>query len=139
MPPSLPRSPGSDISHDAVYDRDSDILGWRESGDWVGPFWSLPTSNVRDGCQPCPGRRRDHPSHGGSRDAEVPAGMSALARRILPICLISGRCAPDCGMAQHGDGAVAWMVGASRPSPGQKDGTGALFAKPPPEIGRAHV
>src|SRR3546814_17885252 len=56
--------------------------------------------------------------------------MSALARRILPICLISGRCAPDCGMAQHGDGAVAWMVGASRPSPGQKDGTGALFAKP---------
>src|SRR3546814_8244855 len=62
--------------------------------------------------------------------------MSALARRILPICLISGRCAPDCGMAQHGDGAVAWMVGASRPSPGQKDGTGALFAKPPPAHAR---
>src|SRR3546814_19952075 len=64
--------------------------------------------------------------------------MSALARRILPICLISGRCAPDCGMAQHGDGAVAWMVGASRPSPGQKDGTGALFAKPPPAHARGH-
>src|SRR3546814_3910467 len=62
--------------------------------------------------------------------------MSALARRILPICLISGRYAPDCGMAQHGDGAVAWMVGASRPSPGQKDGTGALFAKPPPAHAR---
>src|SRR3546814_1427942 len=76
------------------------------------------------------------PAHGGSREAEGPAGMSALTRRILPICLISGRCAPDCGMAQHGDGAVAWMVGASRPSPGQKDGTGALFAK---QIGRAHV
>src|SRR3546814_12333710 len=59
-----------------------------------------------------------------------------LARRILPICLISGRCAPDCGMAQHGDGAVAWMVGASRPSPGQKDWTGALFAKPPPAHAR---
>lgn len=37
MPTYRPRSPWRDISNDAVSDSGSDILGWREAADWIGP------------------------------------------------------------------------------------------------------
>lgn len=37
MPTYRPRSPWRDISHDAVGDSGSDIIGWREAADWIMP------------------------------------------------------------------------------------------------------
>lgn len=38
MPTYRPRSPWRDISGDAVSDSGSDIIGWREAADWIGPL-----------------------------------------------------------------------------------------------------
>jgi hypothetical protein len=38
MPTYRPRSPWRDISNDSVTDSGSDIIGWRDAADWIGPL-----------------------------------------------------------------------------------------------------